>query len=182
MALCVLGGFLILGADKPDATKVLRAERFELVGRDGNEYASIDCGEDGGVLSLHNAKFDRSILLDAGSKSGASISVSGSRSRSAVLSADDTPSLRLSRARQSINVAIVQDPQIWFSDSEGRTRFIASLIKNTPSVSLWDEKQPRLTLGFVDLVRNLDGGTEFRPESSLVLFDKEGKVLTLMPR
>src|SRR6266566_3565421 len=172
LAIFALTGIVVLGAAKPDDAKVLRAERFELVNAEGKTFASLYCGDHGGVLGLNSAKNDSTILLNAGSKLAPFIMLTAEgTSRMAILSAGDTPGLALSREKESILLSLKDGPAIQMSDSKGKRRFMVNLTKDAPSVSLYDETRPRLTLGVPDLVRTKDGATEGRPESSLVMFD-----------
>jgi len=57
-----------------------------------------------------------------------------------------------------------------------------TLTEDGPELTLRDENdQTRAALGWCSTVRKVDGVVETHPESSLVLFDKDGKVLKELP-
>lgn len=76
-------------------------------------------------------------------------------------------------------------PTLNLKDKNGNGKARASLmlgIDGSPVVLLGDENgKPRAVLGHVDLVGTSEGRVEKRPASSLVLFDKDGKVLWKAP-
>lgn len=57
-----------------------------------------------------------------------------------------------------------------------------NLLNGQPAFKLTDEKGARAVLGYTTLERTATGVVEQRPASSLVLFDKEGKVLWKVPQ
>ena len=74
-------------------------------------------------------------------------------------------------------------PALQFYDKVGKSRIgLFVLPDGSPSLSLHDKSgRSRAVLGSTDLETTRTGGVEKRPESSLVLFDKEGKVLRSLP-
>jgi hypothetical protein len=86
------------------------------------------------------------------------------------------------RSRISLSVSRNGLPQLTLSDGEGRGRAVLSIRDGRPWLSLSDEDGTcRAVLGSVGLETVKTGETRKTAESSLVLFDKEGKVLWQAP-
>jgi len=67
-------------------------------------------------------------------------------------------------------------------DDKGNSRLQMSLFENGPDFRLADDKgTTRAVLGTTSLVTEKTGVTEGRPESSLVLFGPDGKVIETIP-
>ena len=68
------------------------------------------------------------------------------------------------------------------SDQNGKDRAVLSAGTSGPSLALRDENQKaRAVLGHTELEATVTGAVEQRPASSLVLFDKDGKVIWKAP-
>jgi len=171
--------------------KVVRAERFEVVDAKGEVRAVLAVREDG---TPHLALFDadgqvRAIvavlpsgtpdlyLCDADGKPRASLAVW-----------EDGPSLTLRDAkgkdRATLELSRDWGPILWLDDAAGKTRLELGLglPDGNPILSLADkEGTTRATLGATSTKTLATGVVHQRPESSLVLSDKEGNVLWQAP-
>jgi hypothetical protein len=99
---------------------------------------------------------------------------------------DATPGLGLydaaGKTRATLSV-LDGTPDLALYDAAGETRAIVSLTKdNAPYLGLWDKNgTPRAVLGATSLQTIKTEGVRMRPESSLMLFDKDGKVMWKVP-
>jgi hypothetical protein len=87
------------------------------------------------------------------------------------------------RLRAALSVGSDGQPSLEFYDAKGELRAaLGTDSGGRPSLGLADEQgKPRAVLGALALKTIGTGATEQRAESSLVLFDKEGKVLWHAP-
>ena len=75
-----------------------------------------------------------------------------------------------------------EGPFLKMNDKKGEMRIVLSMLFEEPVVTLLDEKgQFRAQLGCASLEITKTGSVENRPESSLILFDKVGKVIWKAP-
>ena len=73
-------------------------------------------------------------------------------------------------------------PALWLADKNGKPRAGLSLLNEEPTLVLADKTgKTRAVLGYTEIEAIPTGGTEKRPVSSLVLSDKEGKVIWSAP-
>jgi hypothetical protein len=164
-------------AGQPAVADVVRARGFEVWDRKGNLVAMLnDSGLTLSVAGLALAKLNaESLNLWAGNESatvdasGVSLSAAGkTRARVAVL---------------SHGTGEPGGPVLALSDAAGKTRAIVSLTKdNAPYLGLWDKNgTASAVLGATSLQTIKTEGVRMRPESSLMLFDKDGKVMWKVP-
>ena len=105
----------------------------------------------------------------------------------AVLSvlADGTSSLSFGdqngKSRFALGVLADGAPQLALLDQNGKERLLMSVGTSGPSVVLRDENQDRAVLGHTELEATATGTVEQRAASSLVLFDRNGKVIWRVP-
>jgi len=149
--------------------QVVRAERFELVGSKGKVRADLGLLPDGTLaLDLHDrdGKLRAHLgLLPDGSPGLALCDTDGKGRAGLVVLSDDTPHLVL-------------------FDKDGRLRVEAAVRPDgAPGLDLYDQAgKLRAVLGATVIGTNRTSTVARRPESSLVLFDKEGKVLWQAPQ
>ncbi len=85
------------------------------------------------------------------------------------------------KARAGLGVAADGTPGLFLTDQNGKTRAELSVGTSGPSLVLRDENRDRAVLGHTALETKAIGTVEQRPASSLVLFDKNGKVIWRVP-
>jgi len=74
------------------------------------------------------------------------------------------------------------EPGLWLYDQNEKRRAQLRLLDGEPRLQLYDQNgKGRATLGHTDLNITRTGSIEKRPASSLVLFDKDGKVIWSVP-
>lgn len=89
-----------------------------------------------------------------------------------------------SNEKLRISLSTLRDtPELTFYDQNGKARAWLTLGSDgSPKFSLHDQAgNERATLGHAELESTRTGGVEQRPASSLVLFDKDGKVMWRAP-
>jgi hypothetical protein len=98
---------------------------------------------------------------------------------------DYSPSLTMDDAagKTRVDLSMVHgDPSLNLSDKQEKGRASLEVFEDVPSLELFDkEGKTRATLGSASLETIKTGATEQTAESSLVLFDKEGKVIFQVP-
>lgn len=103
----------------------------------------------------------------------------------AAFSADPIPMLTLAQGKAEASVEAQPNGSVALSltDAHGKARAGLSVLSDgSPALTLYDaQKKERAVLGVTELEAVRTGVTERRPESSLVLFDKDGKVLWNAP-
>jgi hypothetical protein len=159
LALAVAG--MVMGQALPSA-RVVEAEGFVLKDAAGKVRAELSVDGEGAKLLL-------------GSENG--------KSR-AMLNVDkDGPALTLfdENAKLRAWLAVFKDgPRLALRDESEKVRVGLSVDGDRPRLRLYDEKsKTRAVLGPTEL--ETTGTGEQRPESSLVLFDRDGKVLWQTP-
>jgi hypothetical protein len=76
-----------------------------------------------------------------------------------------------------------EGPELGFRDAVGKDRVGLSVSSDGPRLKLYDaDGKLRAVLGRANLEQIHTGEETLTSEGSLVLFDKEGKVLTQLPR
>jgi hypothetical protein len=87
------------------------------------------------------------------------------------------------KARSFFGLGPHGEPALALFDQEGKARMAINLgTKGEPALTLADqEERERAMLGSAELKRVMTGSTERTAESSLVLFDKEGRVIFQAP-
>lgn len=75
-----------------------------------------------------------------------------------------------------------KEPYLIINGKDGKQRFILDLDEGNPRMILKDnEAQTRLILGTSEVTSRFKGTIEKRPPSSLVMFNKEGKLIWSAP-
>lgn len=134
--------------------------RLEFYDENEASLASLNAKKDGSTLTLWDLEHRSLAVLGAQSEYGPSLSLSASAKARAFLSADKDGSSRLS-----------------LSDENGKTRASLDVDKDGPKLYLFDENESfRLVAGTTELVTS-NGKKIKYPESSLILFGPDGKVI-----
>ena len=85
------------------------------------------------------------------------------------------------KARAVLSVLPDGMPDLSLHDQNGKARAVLSVGTSGPSVVLRDKNQDRAVLGHTELEATATGTVEQRAASSLVLFDRNGKVIWRVP-
>ena len=136
-----------------------------LYGPDGEWRASFATFGTGTSLRLRDSEWNNRVTLEVSEK--------------------DTPALWMTDKAGKAAAGMCVDsnmPSVLLFDQSEKCRAYLKLGEDgKPSMSLSDAERPRATLGCTPLEITKTGATERTAESSLVLFDKEGKVLYQLP-
>ena len=167
VCLVMTAAAIAYAAAKTSAPEVIQAQRFELVNAEGEVRA---------VLGLLLADKPSLVLNDE----------KGTLLAMLCVGFDGSPGLALYDEKGTMRVGVslmLGSPLITLYDEEGTGRAGLSLFPDgSPSITLHDEKgKVRAALGTTSLEATRTGAMEKRAESSLVLFDKDGKVLGEAP-
>lgn len=74
------------------------------------------------------------------------------------------------------------DPFLIINGKDEKYRLMLNLDRDSPQIILRDDKaQTRLVIGTTEITNRLKGTIERRPESSLVMFNKDGKLIWSAP-
>jgi hypothetical protein len=178
------------GQAKAAAPKVVRAQRFEVVDAEGRVRGEIGLGTDGHTpgLMFCNDKGKVCAMLVVSPDGSSSLMLSDAKggTRGALMvGSDGRPNLWLydgnakGKLRAALSVGSDGQPSLGLYDAKGELRAaLGTDSGGRPSLGLADEQgKPRAVLGALALKTIGTGAVEQRAESSLVLFDKEGKVL-----
>src|SRR5712692_8737214 len=201
-----LMGSPVFAQKAPQHEKVLQAEKFEVVDRDGKLRAVLGTDPSGSVNLL---LYDRAgkqgagqfgmlpngnsglLLYDQAGKIRAtlqlldgepSLDLSGKdeKPRVQLFTTDGEPRLRLLDQAGKLRAALGifdGEPGLSFLDKEGKQRVMLFTTDGEPRLELLDKNEEiRAILGYTELALRT-GSTEKRAVSSLVLLDKDGKVL-----
>jgi len=193
------------------AQAAVRGRRFCLIDKDGNERAVLGLDDQGRtMLELRDSSKTARAKLVADDKSGAlqlldtggnvqvelqaRDFVSGLRIqdpegklRVTVLQAFGTPSIGLlnSEGTEGVGITVLRNgfASIRLAGPQGKKRAELSVATDgSPSLALFDSaEKSRAVLGSVTLVRQGIGEEIKRPESSLVFFNADGKVIWSAP-
>jgi hypothetical protein len=181
------------------SASVIEAERFILRGKTGQVRAELGVEPDERAeLSLRAPDGTlRTVLAtaDANPRNVKTTSLltmadaDGKRRVSLFVQADGTPDLDLLDKEEDARAGLVvvdDRPFLVMTDKERRvTVHLGYPIAGGggPALSLWDqEAQVRAVLGSIELMNTKTGATERTAESSLVLFDRENKVIFKAPQ
>jgi hypothetical protein len=163
-----LGRAATVAASAPAVPDVVKARRFEVVDATGKLRVA---------LGVRTHGWAGLTLYDAAGKTRAILT----------LHADGSPSLYLSdgteKLRASLGVAANGSPRLSLLDAAVQTRAdLGVLPDGSPALYLYDAAgKARATLGCTTLEVVKTGEARKRAESSLVLFDKDGKVIWEAP-
>ncbi len=164
--------------------KVVEAERFVLRDARGKMLATL--GTDGLVLADQNGKFRAA--LGVGTDGSASLIFDDQNEKPRVTLGvldDGTPHLALldqnEKPRLALAVGTDGTPHLALFDQNKKPRLALDVGTSGPSVVLGDQNRDRAVLGHTELEGKATGTVEQRPASSLVLFDRDGKVIWRAP-
>lgn len=74
------------------------------------------------------------------------------------------------------------EPFLIINGKDGKYRLMLNLDRDSPQIVLRDDKaQTRLVIGTTEMTNRIKGTIERRPESSIVMFNKDGKLLWSAP-
>ncbi len=187
LALAAVG---VMGQVLPKAVpKVVEAERFVLRDTRGRTRATLDA-EGSGTLALslydQNGKIRASLAVEADGTPRLDLVDQNGKQRVALNVVKDASALVLAdqngKGRISLTVLPGGRPDLALSDQNGKTRLVLDVGTSGPSVVLYDENEKeRAVLGHAALEATATGTVEQRPASSLVLFDRDGKVIWKVP-
>jgi hypothetical protein len=199
----------VLAQARPE--KVIRAEEFQLVDSDGTVYASLSRPFGGATLSLSdkegipaltlgNLSGENGLWLQRGPLPFAKFSRENSTGnvwlqlrdenmllRAALDYRSGNPALTLFHDQQMVQLGlgVTSDgsPVITMTDRNGKRRVNVQVDQSgNASIQIKDANgNDRAVLGATELVGIQTGSVELRPDSSLVLFDRDGKVLYSIP-
>ncbi len=188
LALAVVGS---MGQVLPKAVpKVVEAEQFVVREQNGNLRASLGVAGVASALTLfdQNGKLyatlggrgDSTPHLELYAQTGpARASLGILDGRPALIHRNESGKLE---ATASLSIGWGGVPALMLDDQNGKLRAALSVQANGPSLDLFDEKEnTRAVLGHAALESKTTGIVEQRPASSLVLFDKDGKVIWKAP-
>lgn len=188
IVLFLIGALVLMGQAKPSkVAKVVEAEHFILKDTEGNKRAELVPDMNGAALRM----YDRDRLR-------ISMSAHASIQQLEFLGDNNSPSMSLgsnggttylfltptlsSRASISLMAGFANTSSMTFQDGDGKRRawIIASSLGT--EITLYDKDfKPRAVIGVTTLENPRTGVKEQRPSSSLVLFDKDGKVIWKAP-
>ena len=163
------------------AVKEIRANRFVLEDKNGNQRAILDVDADGPGLSLFDAagKTRAGLSVTAGGPSLGLLDAAG-KMRTFLSVTADGPSLDLYDAAGKTRAGLVMDadgPSLRLFDAAGKGRIGMDVGADGPGLVLRDAAgKARATVG-VTQTTSPDGRTTTYPESSLLLFGPDGKVI-----
>ena len=159
----------VVGQAKATAPKVVRAQRFELVDAQGRPRAMLGLGPDGSpALELTDEK--RQVR--------AALSLAPAGGQPTLVLYDDNR-----KGRAALALTADGQPMLGLRDEKGDGRAVLIVLPDgRPLLGLYDENgKSRAALGATDLRDTRTGTAVKRPESSLVLFDPEGKIMWSAP-
>jgi hypothetical protein len=180
-------GSFVFAQKAPRHEKVLQAERFEVIDQDGKFHAVLGATRQGDVSLLLNdrngqPRIQLSVLSE---NSGLVIYDQAGKIRAEFDLTKEQPSLQFYDPAQKFRVllgVIGKEPALWLFDQAEKPLAKLDLSQGEPSLELSDHTgKARATLGYTELEVQHTGSTEKRAVSSLVLFDKDGKVTWAAP-
>ena len=153
------------GLTRAGLTLVDDVVHFAVYDKKGKPRLDLYGGKDVQVLSFYGTSNEPRMMLGA-TKDGQALSFYGT---------NNEPRMRLS--------ALPPGPIINFYDTNNKSRMMLYASKDGPALSLSDAKgRSRAVLGVSSQENTRTGTVTNRPESSLVLYGKEGKVVWKAPQ
>ena len=206
VALAVIAAVGLMGqASESEVAGVVKAEKFVVQPFDLNATAILDISG----LTLYNPTNGKEIAQFSGSGGNPMISLTGKKADATLAILGDNIiqlDLKYGRPQHHAITLWVDDVSAYFSisdeksgratlslyesggptlrlsDKKGKERVYLSLDEDKPTLRLYDKKgKLRATLGRAGIETTRTGTIVERPESSLVLFDKAGKVIWSAP-
>ena len=182
----VVAGLVCIAATEPVA-KVVRAERFEVVDAEGRVRAGLGLPAPPAAANLPRAPYAVDALAVLDGSPGLTLRDEKGKTRAGLMVSDDgSPSLMLLDETGKARAMLVVDHDgvgIALGGERGKQRALLGVSSDSgPVLQLRDDKGwVRAALGAYSLMTPDTGEVVKRAESSLVLFDKEGKVLWQAP-
>ena len=171
--------------DKGGVHKVVRAEKFEVVDQKGKTRAILAAYKPGPALMLYDE--------DGKERAGLAVGDNGPRlvfwdekgkARTGLVAQKGGPALELYDAKGTLRAGMALEkgePAVMLYDAKGTLRAGMAAIKDGPGLALWDEKRKtRVVLGAIQ-TETADGRVISYPESSLLLFGPDGKIIWTAP-
>jgi hypothetical protein len=160
--------------------------RLDLCDAEGKPRVSLDTSEDKPGLNLYDAAGElRASLTMFEGEPGLDLYDAAGKIRMAVAMLDGEPGLCLHEAAGGMRAALAMvehGPDLVLYDATGKPRASLAVFEGDPGLVLYDAAgKTRAALGATSLETIKTGAITKRSESSLVLFDKEGKVLWKAP-
>ncbi len=208
VALAVIAAVVLMGqASESEVARVVKAEKFVVqpFERDLNATAILDISG----LTLYNPTNGKEVAQLSGSSGIPMISLKGKKADATLAILGDNIiqlDLKYGRPQHHAITLWVDDVSAYFSisdeksgratlslyesggptlrlsDKKGKERVYLSLDEDKPTLRLYDKKgKLRAALGMAGIEMTRTGTIVQRPESSLVLFDKKGKVIWSAP-
>jgi len=187
----LLGGLVAAGAFKTTVTtaqaqgagtaKLISANNFFLIDENGRPRAALFVGKDGPSLSLSDENGKTRVWLRA-DKDGVGLGLydENGKNRARLWADKDGPVLALrdeNDKNRALLVAGKDGPSLSLGDENGKIRAGLATLKDSPTLVLFDENgQGRFMAGKAKIITP-DGKTIEYPESSLILFGPDGKVI-----
>jgi hypothetical protein len=159
-------GLLAIAAtsDMSSREKIIEANRFNLLDENGKTRAFLATNKDGTLLAMVGSDGKRRVCLAV---------------------ANDEPGLALYDADGKLRASLTllkDGPTLALSDDNGKPRDVLATNKDGPMLTLLDGNgKNRACLG-INKTTTPDGKVITYPESSLLLFDPNGKVIWEAPR
>lgn len=196
MGVVLLAGWRVwrpatMGSPATAVADVVRARKFEMVDTAGKVRARLE-DFSGPQLALSDDKGQLRVTLGSGPGGSVALHLRDEQGQGRVvlsfisgLSGGPSLSLRDSEGKEQAGLYTFSrgQPSLFMQDGAGKWRAALGLDGGgRPSLTLSDAAgNPRAVLGVTSTVTIKTGQTTTRPESSLVLFDKDGKVMWQAP-
>ncbi|NIA08179.1 MAG: hypothetical protein GWP14_11195 [Actinobacteria bacterium] len=174
----------VYAQEKTNDKTVIRANAFILLDEQGRERGALSMYSFGPALTLLDEKNKTRAVLSVG-KEGPNLSLADEKGKPRVFLAMDEKGMGLGMFAEqgnSLTLAVIKDgPGLNLVDENGGIRVALCLDKDRPMLDLRDENgKSRAVLGSGRTTAP-DGKIISYPESSLLLFGPEGKIIWQAP-
>ena len=184
--LLLAGGLIVPTAFRTRAqgagtAKEVRAEAFIVEDENGKDRAVLSVTKDGPYLALYdkNGKSRAWLAVDKDIP-GLTLYDKNGKSRAELDVLKNGPRLSLfdENGKSCIGLAVIEEgPLLLLDDKNGKSRAWLAVEKNGPSLSLLDEKGKIRFVAGKTATETPNGKITEYPESSLILFGPDGKVI-----